>query len=123
MENIIIKKQVQKISSDKKTTNESEKYWTLNNSFQAALTLLRANIIVLCIRVGMEPMSLWPSQAILLNLSQFHLYLIQQIKLLDFTATTDEIINSFNNNNVSCSMIYDNNTKNEKNNGNYSENR
>jgi hypothetical protein len=42
--------------------------WIPNDSFQQALILLRANVIALCLRSGLRAETLWPPEAILLNM-------------------------------------------------------
>lgn len=42
----------------------------VNSSFPLALTLLQADIIALCLRAGLSPDSVWPPQAMLLNLHE-----------------------------------------------------
>lgn len=46
--------------------------WIPNPSFPMALSLFRANVISLCLRSGIEGSSLWPHEAILLNLDLLH---------------------------------------------------
>lgn len=61
-------------------TKASKDAWLPNSTFSAALALLRANITVLCLRAGIPPEILFPSQAILLNLHILHKYCIEQSK-------------------------------------------
>jgi hypothetical protein len=42
--------------------------WEKNKEFMFALTLLRADVVALCLRAGVPPSSMWPPEAILLNL-------------------------------------------------------
>lgn len=41
---------------------------TVNPEFPKALMLLRADVVSLCLKVGLHPSKLWPSEAMLLNL-------------------------------------------------------
>lgn len=43
-------------------------YWSPNVEFASGLTLLQANVIHMCLALGVTPDSLWPPQALLLNL-------------------------------------------------------
>lgn len=58
--------------------NESD--WITNPSFPLALSIFRANVIALCVRSGIDPSALWPSEAILLNLNTLYLHCLQQIE-------------------------------------------
>lgn len=42
--------------------------YLVNSAFPQAVTLLQANVVSLCMRAGVPPESLWPPQAVLLNL-------------------------------------------------------
>lgn len=42
--------------------------YVLNDQFEQALTLLRADVVFLCLQSGLPAAVLWPSEAILLNL-------------------------------------------------------
>lgn len=42
--------------------------YAINSNFPAALVLLQANVVSLCLKVGLAPESLWPAEAMLLNL-------------------------------------------------------
>lgn len=52
---------------DRKSRKGSSRY-VLNESFEQALTLLRADVVFLCVQNGLPAAVLWPSEAILLNL-------------------------------------------------------
>lgn len=54
--------------------------------FPLALSLLRANVITLCISLGLSNIDLYPMQAMLLNLVLLHRYCIEKAN------TTENII-------------------------------
>jgi len=58
----------------------------INDQYQLALSLLRANVIELCL--SLEIQKVWPPQAILLNLHEIHRHCIQQAN------DTNDIINN-----------------------------
>lgn len=58
---------------------------TPNKTFPLALSLLRANIVALCLRAGMRPSTLYPPQALLLNLSLLHSYCLEQSKKIPYS--------------------------------------
>ena len=54
---------------------EKEACFVINDSFEQAVTLLRADVVSLCLHCGMAPSSLRPSEAILLNLDELRRHL------------------------------------------------
>jgi hypothetical protein len=58
-----------------------------NPEFQFGLSLLQANILVLCIKSGVDPRSLYPPEAMLLNLDLLQQQAIQHISLNDLSHT------------------------------------
>jgi len=58
----------------------------INEKYPLALSLLRANVIELCL--SLEIPKLWPPQAVLLNLHELHLHCIQKAN------STNDIINN-----------------------------
>lgn len=69
----------QQTSSKDLSSSVNDKY-ILNHAFSQALTLLQADVVTLCIRVGIPPECLWPPQAILLNLSELQLLCAKCVK-------------------------------------------
>lgn len=70
--------------------------WILNPSFSVALSLFRANVITLCLRCGIEGSTLWPHEAILLNLDTLHKKCILESDLNDpSSAQYQSKFNSF----------------------------
>jgi hypothetical protein len=61
---------------DAAIVNEND--WITSVSFPLALSLFRANIIALCVRSGIDPSTLWPPEAILLNLNTLYLHCLEQ---------------------------------------------
>jgi len=59
---------------------------TINNNFPLGLSLLRSNVISLCVALGVPLASLFPPQAMLLNLHLLHLHCI------DMANCTAELI-------------------------------
>lgn len=67
--------------SRKKEDQEAENTeddWMTNPSFSAALSLLRANVISVCLRCGVPGTALWPHEAVLLNLDLLHKKCLQE---------------------------------------------
>lgn len=62
------------------SANSSTSPWRLNTSFKHSITLLQANIIMLCIRIGIDPTKLWPPEGILLNINEILLFLLSKAK-------------------------------------------
>jgi hypothetical protein len=62
--------------TDAAIVNEND--WITNVSFPLALSLFRANIIALCVRSGIDSSTLWPPEAILLNLNTLYLHCLEQ---------------------------------------------
>ena len=58
----------------------------INNNFPLGLSLLRSNVISLCASFGVPTSSLFPPQAMLLNLHLLHLHII------DMANSTSELI-------------------------------
>mmetsp|Transcript_35874 Transcript_35874/g.66944 ORF Transcript_35874/g.66944 Transcript_35874/m.66944 type:complete len:637 (+) Transcript_35874:150-2060(+) len=52
--------------------------WTPNPDFSSGLLLLQANIVHLCLTVGMKPHHLWPPKAILRNLNILNQYCLEK---------------------------------------------
>lgn len=69
-----------KTANDKRLEDAivNENDWVINVSFPLALSLFRANIIALCVRSGINPSTLWPPEAILLNLNILYLKCIEE---------------------------------------------
>jgi hypothetical protein len=61
--------------------------WTPNPDFASGLILLQANIIHLCTAVGMKPESLWPPQALLLNIFLLHRFCLDKTMTNETCAT------------------------------------
>eukprot|EP01032_Pedospumella_encystans_P016272 gene16272-18570_t len=57
----------------KAIVNGDMREYALNSNFSMALVLLQANVVALCVRAGLSAESLWPAEAMLLNL-----HLLQQ---------------------------------------------
>lgn len=57
-------------------SNSNDNSGVLNPAFVSGLTLLQANIVTLCLKVGLHPECLWPVQAMLLNLNLLHQHCI-----------------------------------------------
>ena len=53
--------------------------WIDNAEFRSALSLLRANVISLCLRVGIPPSGLWPQEALLLNMDVLRQHAVEKI--------------------------------------------
>jgi hypothetical protein len=47
---------------------------TINSDFSQAIVLLQANIVTLCIKSGLQASSLWPAEALLLNLKTLEMF-------------------------------------------------
>ena len=71
-----IKKQNEFLFNKKNEFFKDDHSYILNESFSEALLLLRANVISLCVYGGVPITKIWPPEAILLNLHQLHLLLI-----------------------------------------------
>ena len=56
----------------KAIVNGDMREYALNSNFSAALVLLQANVVALCVRAGLSAESLWPAEAMLLNLHLLH---------------------------------------------------
>ena len=83
------------ISSSQKNNIESLS-WIANSSFSSAMALLRANVITLCLRTGIMPEKLYPSEAILLNLHVLHRFCIDQGKKAVYTPyVSPELLSDF----------------------------
>jgi len=52
----------------KAIVNGDMREYAINLSFSTALVLLQANVVALCVRAGVSADSLWPAEAMLLNL-------------------------------------------------------
>lgn len=52
----------------------------LNKSYQSALSLLQADVLILCLKCGLPPETLWPAPAILLNLHVLHDFCVKKAK-------------------------------------------
>lgn len=61
-----------------------------NSEFQFGLSLLRANILVLCIKSGIDPQKLYPPEALLLNLDLLQQETIKYVSLHDSISTKME---------------------------------
>ena len=47
---------------------DSGLHWIINPDFASGLLLLQANVVHLCLTIGLSPQDLWPPQALLLNM-------------------------------------------------------
>jgi hypothetical protein len=81
------------------SSNRDASPWRLNEKFGLAMQLFRANLIILCIRLGMDPTKLWPPEGILLNINEVLLFLEAKKKesssdetLLEMPKSTDDIV-------------------------------
>jgi hypothetical protein len=72
-----------KTSAASKSGEGTQGDWILNPSFSVALSLFRANVITLCLRCGIEGSTLWPHEAILLNLDALQKKCVLESELND----------------------------------------
>jgi hypothetical protein len=91
--------------------------WVVNPSFSVALSLFRANVITLCLRCGIEGSSLWPHEAVLLNLNLLHMKCIQEAEANDadsekykesFLSSGDQQIPTFHSDSVTTDEMQGN---------------
>lgn len=68
-------------------SNRESSPWRLNPSFPRSMRLLQANIIILCIRIGLDPTRLWPPEGILLNINEILLFL--ENKTAEYKSSLD----------------------------------
>lgn len=64
----------------------SGKDWINNSEFSSGLTLLQADVVHLCLSVGINPKDLWPPQAMLLNLNILYEFCLRQTGRNDLTC-------------------------------------
>ena len=55
-------------SKERRRRRRGPPRYMLNDTFEQALTLLRADVVFLCLQSALPAAMLWPSEAILLNL-------------------------------------------------------
>lgn len=58
--------------------DSSAEEWAKN--FRSGLTLLRANVLTLCLRVGIPAKDLWPPEALLLNMDALRRHALERVK-------------------------------------------
>lgn len=63
-----------------KESSKSSSESLVNRKFSSAVSLLRANVVSLCLRAGLEPEALQPPPCLLLNLHLLHRFCIDKVE-------------------------------------------
>lgn len=66
--------------------------YMVNSTFPAALVLLQADVIALCVRAGLSAATLWPAEAMLLNLHLLQLHCEEKVSQeQNFLSTVQDV--------------------------------